>query len=331
MRIIQISDTHLSPGKAHFTDNWAPLARWIGEQSPDLVIHTGDVTVDGADVTEDLRYAAELMRGLGVRFRAVPGNHDVGDPRHSRQPVNGERLQRWRAHFGPDRWVEDVEDCRLIGFDAMLLGSGEREEGLQADWLDGVMRAAADRRIAWFLHRPLFLDSPDESDTGYWSVKPQPRSWLVERMQRHSVALVASGHLHKAHDFVRNGTRYIWGPSSAFLVGPRLKAPPMAGEHRLGAVSTTSRRVRSRQGSHKSPVFRSVGSMTSLTRSTRTALTSELPLPSGPSTGRARAASEDLQAALVVEIVLRRTGHAEALHDPARPLIGGNRHRDDLL
>ena len=328
MRIIQISDTHLSPGTAHFTDNWAPLARWIGEQSPDLVIHTGDVTVDGADVTEDLRYTAELMRGLGVRFRAVPGNHDVGDPRHSRQPVNGERLQRWRAHFGPDRWVED---CRLIGFDAMLLGSGEREEALQADWLDGVMRAAADRRIAWFLHRPLFLDSPDESDTGYWSVKPQPRSWLVERMQRHSVALVASGHLHKAHDFVRDGTRYIWGPSSAYLVGPRLKAPPMAGEHRLGAVSTTSRRVRSRQGSHKSPVFRSVGSMTSLTRSTRTALTSELPLPSGPSTGRARAASEDLQAALVVEIVLRRTGHAEALHDPARPLIGGNRHRDDLL
>ena len=298
MRIIQISDTHLSPGTAHFTDNWAPLARWIGEQSPDLVIHTGDVTVDGADVTEDLRYAAELMRGLGVRFRAVPGNHDVGDPRHSRQPVNGERLQRWRTHFGPDRWVEDVEDCRLIGFDAMLLGSGEREEALQADWLDGVIKAAADRRIAWFLHRPLFLDSPDEGDTGYWSVKPQPRSWLVERMQRHSVALVASGHLHKAHDFVRNGTRYIWGPSSAFLVGPRLKAPPMAGEHRLGAVSTTSRRVRSRQGSHKSPVFRSVGSMTSLTRSTRTALTSELPLPSGPSTGRARAASEDLQAAL---------------------------------
>jgi hypothetical protein len=52
----------------HFTDNWAPLAPWIAEQRPDLVIHTGDVTVDGADVEEDRRYAAELMRGLGVRF-----------------------------------------------------------------------------------------------------------------------------------------------------------------------------------------------------------------------------------------------------------------------
>jgi len=235
MRIIQISDTHLSPSKPHFADNWPPLARWIAEQRPDLVIHTGDVTVDGADVEGDLRYSAELMRGLGVRFRAVPGNHDVGDTRHIRQPVNEERLQRWRAHFGLDRWVEDVEDCRLIGFDAKLLGSGEREEGLQVDWLDEVMNDAEDRRIAWFLHRPLFLDSPDEADTGYWSVKPQPRAGLVQLLRRYSVALVGSGHLHKAHDFMLDGTRYIWAPSSAFLVGPGMQ-PPMPGARRLGAV-----------------------------------------------------------------------------------------------
>ena len=236
MRIIQISDTHLSPGKAHFADNWAPLAGWIAEQRPQLVIHTGDVTVDGADVEEDLGYTVELMRGLGVRFRAVPGNHDVGDVGHGRQPLTEDRLQRWRAHFGPDRWVEDVEDCRLIGFDAMLLGSGEHKETQQAEWLEAVMHDAGDRRIAWFLHRPLFLDNPDEGDTGYWSVKPQPRAGLLNLTRRHSVALVASGHLHRAHDFVRDGTRYIWAPSSAFLVGPRMKAPPMPGENRLGAV-----------------------------------------------------------------------------------------------
>ena len=236
MRIIQISDTHLSPGKAHFADNWAPLARWIVEQRPDLIIHTGDVTVDGAGVEEDMRYSAELMRGLGVRFRAVPGNHDVGDAGHSHQPVTEERLQRWRTYFGPDRWVEDVEDCRLIGFDALLLGSGEREETVQADWLETVMNEAGGRQIAWFLHRPLFLDDPNEDDTGYWSVKPQPRTRLLDLVKRHSVALVASGHLHKAHDFRHDDTRYIWAPSSAFLVGPAMKAPPMPGENRLGAV-----------------------------------------------------------------------------------------------
>lgn len=235
MKIIQISDTHLSHGKQHFADNWPPLAAWIAVQHPDLVIHTGDVTIDGADVEDDLRHAAELMRSLGVPLRAVPGNHDVGDARHPRQPVTDERLARWRAYFGLDRWVEDVEGFRLIGFDAMLLGSGNREEAVQAAWLDTVMEDAAGRQIAWFLHRPLFLDSPEEPDIGYWSVKPQPRARLMELVRRHSVTLVASGHLHKAHQIVRDGTHYVWAPASSFLVGPEIQ-PPMPGEKRLGAV-----------------------------------------------------------------------------------------------
>jgi alkaline phosphatase D len=235
MRIIQISDTHLSRGKPHFAANWPPLAAWIAAQNPDLVIHTGDVTIDGADVEDDLRYAAELMRSLGVRFRAVPGNHDVGDAGKPRQPVTAERLARWRAYFGPDWWVEDAEGVRFIGLDAMLLGSGNREEAAQADWLDGVMEDAGGRKIAWFLHRPLFLDNPDEPDTGYWSVEPESFSRLIELVRRRSVALVASGHLHKAHQTVRDGTRYVWAPASSFLVGPEIQ-PPMPGEKRLGAV-----------------------------------------------------------------------------------------------
>jgi 3',5'-cyclic AMP phosphodiesterase CpdA len=235
MRIIQISDTHLSRVKPHFAANWPPLAAWIAAQAPDLVIHTGDVTIDGADVEDDLRHAAELMHSLGVRFRAVPGNHDVGDAGHPRQPVTDERLARWRTHFGPDRWVEDVEGVRLIGLDAMLLGSRNREEAAQAAWLDAVMEDSGGRKIAWFLHRPLFLDNPDEADTGYWSVKPESFSRLIELVRGRSVALVASGHLHRAHQTVRDGTRYVWAPASSFLVGPEIQ-PPMPGEKRLGAV-----------------------------------------------------------------------------------------------
>lgn len=236
MRIVQISDTHLSPGKAHFADNWAPLAAWIAAQRPDLVIHTGDVTVDGAEIEEDMRYAAELMCGLGVPFRAVPGNHDVGDGAHPRQPVTDARLARWHAHFGADRWVEDIAGFRLVGFDAMLLGSGHPAEAAQQAWLESVTANAGGRRIGWFLHRPLFLDAPDEGDTGYWSIEPEPRAGLMELVRRHSVALVASGHLHRAYGFSRDGTDYLWAPSTAFLVGPGLKAPPMPGENRLGAV-----------------------------------------------------------------------------------------------
>lgn len=234
MRIVQITDTHLSREKAHFADNWAPLARWIAAQQPDLVIHTGDVTVDGAAVEDDFAYAAELLRGLGVRFRAIPGNHDVGKSGHPRQPVNDERLTRWRTHFGPDWWVEDIEGWRLIGLDALILGSGSSEEAAQAAWLEASMAQADGRRIAWFLHKPLFLDSPEETDTGYWSVKPELRARLMALLRRYRVGLVASGHLHKAHDFRREDTRYLWAPASSFLVGEFQR--PMPGEKRLGAV-----------------------------------------------------------------------------------------------
>ena len=235
MRIIQISDTHLSQGKRHFADNWPPLAAWIAGERPDLVIHTGDVTVDGAEVEDDLRHAAELMRQLGVPFRAVPGNHDVGDAGHERQPVNDERLARWRAWFGADRWTLDVEGFRLIGLDAMLLGSGHPEEAAQAAWLESAMQQADRRRLAWFSHRPLFLDSPGEGDSGYWSITPKLRAGLLELLRRYRVGLVASGHLHRAHCFMQDGTQYLWAPASSFLVGPAM-APPMPGDSRLGAV-----------------------------------------------------------------------------------------------
>jgi 3',5'-cyclic AMP phosphodiesterase CpdA len=238
MRIIQITDTHLSRGKPHFADNWAPLARWIGEQRPDLVIHTGDVTVDGAEVEDDMAYAAGLLRELGVRWLAVPGNHDVGDAAHPRQPINAKRLASWHQHFGADRWVEDVAQnaggWRIVGLDAMVLGSGTPEEAAQDAWLDAVMAQAAGRPIAWFLHKPLFLNSPEEDDTGYWSVAPQPRARLMALVRRHHVKLVASGHLHKAHEVVGEGTRFVWAPASSFLVGDM--QPAMPGEKRLGAV-----------------------------------------------------------------------------------------------
>jgi 3',5'-cyclic AMP phosphodiesterase CpdA len=234
MRVVQISDTHLSRGKAHFADNWPPLVRWIAALHPDLVIHTGDVTVDGADIDDDLAYAAALIAGLDSRCRALPGNHDVGDAGHHRQPVTEARLERWRARFGADRWLEDAPGWRLIGLDAMLLGSGGAEETAQAAWLEQAMAECAGRRIAWFLHKPLFLESPGEGDTGYWSVKPQPRARLLALVERYRVALVASGHLHKAGAFRFGDTRYVWGPASSFLVGAI--QPAMPGEKRLGAV-----------------------------------------------------------------------------------------------
>jgi hypothetical protein len=51
------------------------------------------------------------------------------------------------------------------------------------------------------------------------------------------VALVASGHLHRAWTGAHLGTRYVWGPSSGFIVGPMERDMP--GDRILGAVIHT--------------------------------------------------------------------------------------------
>lgn len=234
-RVVQISDTHLSPTKQHFACNWQPLTSWLAAETPDLIVHTGDVTVDGADLDEDMRHCRTLLDTLGAPVLSVPGNHDVGEAYHPHQPVNDARLTRWRSHLGEDFWARDIEGWRLIGLNSMLFGSDEAEERRQIAWLDRQIAEAQGRRLGWFLHRPLFIEAPDEGDKGYWSVPPRPRGHLLDLVHRHEVAFVASGHLHRAHDFTISGTRYIWGPSSGFVVGPETQAG-MAGTTTLGAV-----------------------------------------------------------------------------------------------
>lgn len=234
MKLLQITDTHLSPTKAHFNGNWDPLARWVASEAPDLVVHTGDLSVDGADHDDDLSFSSALVRALPVPVLCLPGNHDVGHLPGTAQPVDAARLARWRRLVGPDRWVEDRGGWRLVGLDSLLCGSGGGEEREQSAWLARSLEERGDRRVAMFSHQPLFVDDPDEGDTGYWGIPPAPRRALRELLARHEVALFASGHLHVAAQGRLGATAIVWAPSSAFTVGPMERDMP--GQRRLGAV-----------------------------------------------------------------------------------------------
>lgn len=234
MRIVQITDTHLSPSKTHFNGNWAPLASWIEEIRPDLVVHTGDLSIDGADRDDDLAYAVELLQRLPAPVLSVPGNHDIGHLPGSEQPVDAWRLERWRRIVGPDRWFHDLPGWRLVGLDSLVIGSGSEEEEAQHAWLEDTLARAEGRRIAVFAHKPLFVDEADEGETGYWGIAPQPRRRLLDLFARHEVALHASGHLHRAWQGRYGSMACLWAPASSFVVGPM--ARDMPGERVLGAV-----------------------------------------------------------------------------------------------
>src|SRR5262249_4033491 len=134
-----------------------------------------------------------------------------------------------------DRWTRDLDGWRLIGLDAMLIGSGHRAERSQLRWLRRAMRDAAGHRLAWFLHRPLFLTSPDDREGGYWSVPPAERAPYLDLVERYGVELVSSGHLHRAHRERRGRTTFVWCPSSGFSAAS-LQRGSIPGEGTLGAV-----------------------------------------------------------------------------------------------
>lgn len=234
MKIVQITDTHFSPTKPHFNGNWEPLASWIEDSGADLVVHTGDLSVDGADRDDDIIFCMDLMRKISKPMLLVPGNHDVGHLPGSLQPVNAGRLERWRRLVGPDYWSEDAGTWRFIGLDSLLMGFDDAEEEAQFEWLRAMLESRGGRRVALFAHKPLFVDKPAEGDTGYWSIRPAQRQRLYDLIGAHDVALFASGHLHWAWKGKYENTSLVWGPSAAFIVDGMEREMP--GERLIGAV-----------------------------------------------------------------------------------------------
>src|SRR5262249_47768125 len=78
-RVAQISDTHLSEDKPFFVDNFRRTAEAIAAAAPDLVINTGDISLDGAGRAGDLAAARAAHDACAVPVRFLPGNHDLGD------------------------------------------------------------------------------------------------------------------------------------------------------------------------------------------------------------------------------------------------------------
>jgi 3',5'-cyclic AMP phosphodiesterase CpdA len=234
VRIIQISDTHVSRTHPQFATNLRAIKGWLVQQQADLIVNTGDLSMNGAVTANDLEDAVSWHRDLGVPVLCIPGNHDVGDVVTLRadQVLDEARLERYRGIVGPDQWIRDEADWRLVGINAMLCGTGHRDEDEQEQWLAGALDTS--KRVALFLHKPLYFEDPAEGPKGYWTITPDPRHRLLDIMGRADVKLVASGHLHVARREIFAGQAHVWGPSSAFVCGPSQTNVP--GERRIGVT-----------------------------------------------------------------------------------------------
>jgi 3',5'-cyclic AMP phosphodiesterase CpdA len=78
MRVVLISDTHLTPRAAAFTDNWSVVARWIEAARPDLVVHLGDITADGASDLDELVAARAVFARFNGTWSRIAGPRTRG-------------------------------------------------------------------------------------------------------------------------------------------------------------------------------------------------------------------------------------------------------------
>ena len=246
--ILQISDTHLSPRTPLFRRNLALLGEWAAAARPDLIVVTGDLSLDGADRDADLAFAAAQLRGLPAPLLVLPGNHDVGsDPRTMpTQPVDAGRLARFRRLAGEDMWVRDLPGWRLVGLNTEIMGTGLAEEATQSGFVATAAAGTGDRRLAVFLHTPVFTTAPDDPAFDYWSVAPEARAALRPLLDHPGLRLVGSGHLHLHHQISHGAVRFAWAPPVSFLceqeMQPGLPGNRLPGAllHRLGADAATT-------------------------------------------------------------------------------------------
>jgi 3',5'-cyclic AMP phosphodiesterase CpdA len=228
-RLTQISDPHLARNRPTLTENFHRVSEYIDTTRPDLVVNSGDLSFDGPTNPDDLAFARSLHDALPVDCRFIPGNHDIGDNPTAigpppTQPVTPVTCQAFVAAFGEDHWRFEAAGWCFVGLNSLVMNTGLAREAEQFDWLAAQLSAVGGKPLALFLHKPLYLNVPDDPELLATSIRyiPQPaRARLIEMLGAVDLRLVASGHVHQRRDFSRGHVRHIWAPSSGFIISDK--------------------------------------------------------------------------------------------------------------
>lgn len=220
LRMIHVSDSHLSPTHRYFDVNWDAFRDDMRANPPDLLVHGGDLAFNAPVAEADLAHAAGQVASLGLDWLAIPGNHDIGEaPAYSRlkQPLTAERIAAWLRHVGPQWWLRDVGAWRLVGLDTALMGSDLPEEARQRDFLAEALATRDGRPVMVFIHMPPFDKDPADAK---WSTSVIPfpaRGAFLDTCAAGGVKVINCGHLHIYRRLRHRGMEIVWAPATAMV------------------------------------------------------------------------------------------------------------------
>ena len=239
-RVILVSDTHLSADAPQAQANWDAVVSYVGAAVPDLVIHLGDLSLDGAHDAADLHYGRRQLDRLPAAWHAVPGNHDIGDNPWPGAPegitVDAGRHQRWLDIVGADHWSMTAGGWTLLAVNAQLLGSGLPAEAAQWSWLEEQAGRRGGQPVALITHKPVTATGTELAAAPPYRFCPPPaRGRLAGLFGGAPPTLVMSGHVHQHRLLPLDGTDHLWVPTTWAVLPDQVQ--PVFGVKRCGIVS----------------------------------------------------------------------------------------------
>src|SRR5258708_1070335 len=164
---------------------------------PAFVVVTGDLVNkagDASQIAEYKRIAAKLDRSIPLY--SVPGNHDEGN-----EPTP-ESLAAYREKFGPDYYTFRSHEMAGFVLDGNLLKAPQHvpeEARKQEQWLRQELEKAKRegiKQLVVFLHQPLFLEDPGETEQ-YFNIPLDARRRYLALLHEYGVEHVYAGHYHR--------------------------------------------------------------------------------------------------------------------------------------
>ena len=186
-RIVHLTDLHFG---LHRTDLVEPLRGAIRDIAPDLVVVSGDLTQRAR--AGQFRAAMAFLRGLGVEFMLIPGNHDL--------PLFNP-LARLLNPFGAYRRGAARDMTPVVQVGRVRLFGINTADPFQ--WRGGVARMDQVARICQALQAGpqdglniLVCHHPLEEPPGFERGETQNALEVTQMLTAAGMHVVLSGHLH---------------------------------------------------------------------------------------------------------------------------------------
>jgi len=181
---IALGDSRTNP------DDWSNVTGAVMKHSPSLVIHSGDMVVDGKS---DPLWNRDLFGPAKKMFSSIPvfpvlGNHEGNSPEFHKFFAGGEnQLKNWTVTAG---------GCLFIGIDGDLNWTSDSEN---FKWLESVLSSSREKFIFLVTHYPPWSSGPHGAMVD-GRIKErtvsEARKHIMPLLKKYNATVLIAGHDH---------------------------------------------------------------------------------------------------------------------------------------